>query len=206
MGVAKPDQSGLEMSRVVPRLHGERVLLREWVLGDLAPFAALNADPRVMEHYPSPLTRAESDAVGAGTNRPAVRRAWFGLWAVEVPEVAPFVGYVGLFVHTFEAEFTPCVEIGWRLASRHWGNGYATEAARIAIAFGFEETGLDEIVSFTVRANRRSVAVMERLGMSYVGEFDHPTLPVGHRLRRHVLYRLSHRSTGDHVRGREVLR
>jgi RimJ/RimL family protein N-acetyltransferase len=101
------------------------------------------------------------------------------------------VGDVGLFVNTFEAEFTPCVEIGWRLAYAYWGNGYATEAARLAIAFGFTEKGLDEIVSFTSPDNRRSVAVMERLGMSYVGEFDHPKLPAGHRLRRHVLYSLS---------------
>jgi RimJ/RimL family protein N-acetyltransferase len=175
----------------VPQLQGERVLLRGWVPEDLAPFAALNADPRVMEHFPSPLTRAESDAFLRERIVSQFADMGFGLWAVEVPEVAPFVGYVGLLVHTFEAEFTPCVEIGWRLAVSHWGNGYATEAARVAIAFGFEEAGLNEIVSFTVPANRRSVAVMERLGMSYVGEFDHPKLPPGHRLRRHVLYQLS---------------
>ena len=193
MGVAgsEADLGWLEMNRAMPRLHGERVLMREWVPNDLEPFAALNADPRVMEHYPSLLTRAESDAFVRERIVPQFAERGFGLWAVEVPEVAPFVGYVGLLVHTFEAEFTPCVEIGWRLAFPYWGNGYATEAARVAIAFGFEERGLDEIVSFTVPANRRSVAVMERLGMSYVGEFDHPKLPVGHRLRRHVLYHLS---------------
>lgn len=188
---SEPDPGWLEMSRAVPRLRGARVLMREWVPSDLEPFAALNADARVMEHYPSPLTRAESDAFVRERIVPQFAERGFGLWAVEVPDVAPFVGYVGLLVHTFEAEFTPCVEIGWRLAFPYWGNGYATEAARVAIAFGFEERGLDEIVSFTVPANRRSVAVMERLGMSYVGEFDHPKLPVGHRLRRHVLYRLS---------------
>ena len=94
-------------------------------------------------------------------------------------------------VQTFDAEFTPCVEIGWRLAFPYWGNGYATEAARVAIDFGFAEAGLDEIVSFTVPANRRSLAVMERLGMSQVGEFDHSNLPAGHPLRRHVLYRIA---------------
>jgi RimJ/RimL family protein N-acetyltransferase len=193
MGVAgsEADPGWLEMNRAVPRLHGERVLMREWVPNDLEPFAALNTDPRVMEHYPSPLTRAESDAFVRERIVPRFARHGFGLWAVEVPEVAPFIGYVGLSVHTFEAEFTPCVEIGWRLAFPYWGNGYATEAARVAIAFGFEETGLDEIVSFTAPGNRRSIAVMERLGMSYVGDFDHPKLPVGHRLRRHVLYHLS---------------
>jgi RimJ/RimL family protein N-acetyltransferase len=192
MGVAGPEaDGGVETSRVVPRLHGEPVVLREWVLDDLAPFAALNADPRVMEHYPSPLTRAESDTFVRERIIPQFAERGFGLWAVSVPGIAPFIGYVGLDVPTFETEFTPCVEIGWRLAFPHWGNGYATEAARVAIAFGFAEAGLDEIVSFTVPANRRSVAVMERLGMAYVGEFDHPRLPEGHRLRRHVLYRLS---------------
>jgi RimJ/RimL family protein N-acetyltransferase len=179
------------MSRAVPRLHGERVLLREWVSDDLAPFAALNADPRVMEHYPSRLTRPESDAFVLDRIIPQFAERGFGLWAVEVPEVVRFVGYVGLDVPTFEAEFTPCVEIGWRLAFPHWGHGYATEAAQVALAFGFEEAGLEEIWSFTTPSNRRSVAVMERLGMSRVGEFDHPRLPAGHRLRRHVLYRLS---------------
>lgn len=166
-------------------------MLREWVPDDLAPFAALNADLRVMEHYPSPLTRAHSDAFVLERIIPQFAERGFGLWAVEVPDVARFVGYVGLDVPSFEADFTPCVEIGWRLAFPYWGHGYATEAARLAIAFGFEQAGLDEIVSFTAPVNRRSIAVMERLGMSYVGEFDHPRLPAGHRLRRHVLYRLS---------------
>jgi RimJ/RimL family protein N-acetyltransferase len=193
MGVAgsEADPGWLEGNSAVPRLHGDRVVLRDWVPTDLEPFAALNADPRVMEHYPAPLTRPESDALVRERIIPQFAELGFGLWALEVSEVAPFVGYVGLLVHTFEAEFTPCVEIGWRLAFPYWGNGWATEAARVAIAYGFEEKGLDEIVSFTVPANRRSIAVMERLGMSYVGEFDHPSLPVGHRLRRHVLYRLS---------------
>ena len=175
----------------VPRLQGDRVLLREWVPSDLEAFAALNADPRVMEHFPSPLGRSESDALVRERIVPQFAELGFGLWAVEVPKVAPFIGYVGLQVHTFEAAFTPCVEIGWRMAFPYWGNGYATEAARVAVDFGFEAKGLDEIVSFTVPANGRSVAVMNRLGMSYVGEFDHPKLPVGHPLRRHVLYRLS---------------
>lgn len=181
-----------EMVAPVPRLAGERVVLRGWLPDDLAPFAALNADLRVMEHYPSPLTRAQSDAFVLERIIPQFAERGFGLWAVEVPDVARFVGYVGLDVPSFDADFTPCVEIGWRLARPHWGHGYATEAARLAIAFGFEQAGLDEIVSFTAPVNRRSIAVMERLGMSYVGEFDHPRLPAGHRLRRHVLYRLSH--------------
>jgi RimJ/RimL family protein N-acetyltransferase len=176
-------------------LTGERVLLRGWSEADLAPFAELNADPRVMEHFPAPLSRAESDAFVRDRIVPQFTELGFGLWAVEVPGVAPFIGYVGLLVHTFDADFTPCVEIGWRLAFAHWGRGYATEAARLALAYGFAEAGLEEIVSFTVPANRRSLAVMERLGMAYAGEFDHPRVPEGHALRRHVLYRLSRSST-----------
>jgi RimJ/RimL family protein N-acetyltransferase len=181
----------METHRVAPRLRGERVLLRGWEPEDLAPFAAMNADPRVVEHYPAPLSRGESDAFVHERIARQFAELGFGLWAVEVPGVAPFVGYVGLSVHTFDADFTPCVEIGWRLAFEHWGRGYATEAARVAIEFGFEQVGLDEIVSFTTPANRRSVAVMERLGMTYAGEFEHPRLPPEHRLRRHVLYRLA---------------
>jgi RimJ/RimL family protein N-acetyltransferase len=166
------------------------VLLRGWRDDDLEPFAALNADPRVMEHYPEPLTRSQSDAMVLERVVPAFAERGFGLWAVEVPGVTPFIGYVGLQAPTFEARFTPCVEIGWRLAFAAWGHGYATEAARIAVSFGFERACLTEIVSFTSPSNRRSVALMERLGMIPAGEFDHPRLPPGHRLRRHVLYRL----------------
>lgn len=116
----------------------------------------------------------------------------FGLWAVEVLGEAPFIGFVGLTAPRFTARFTPCVEIGWRLASAHWHKGYAIEGARAAVAFGFSEVGLDEIVSFTVPENQASRRVMEKLGMKRAEEedFDHPSLPEGHRLRRHVLYRL----------------
>lgn len=158
---------------------------------DLVPFAALNADPRVMRYYPSPLTRAQSDAFVRERIVPQFSERGFGLWAVEVPGIAPFIGYVGLAVPAFEADFTPCVEISWRLAFPFWGRGYATEAARAVLEFGFAEAELDEVVSFTVPQNRRSVAVMVRLGMTYAGEFDHPRLPSGHTLRRHVLYRLA---------------
>jgi RimJ/RimL family protein N-acetyltransferase len=144
-----------------------------------------------MEHYPGTLTREQSEAFVRDRAVPHFAEHGFGLWAVEVPGIAPFIGYVGLSVPGFDADFTPCVEIGWRLAFEHWGKGYATEAARVALDFGFSEAGLEEIVSFTVPANRRSIAVMERLGMTYAGEFDHPRLPPGHRLRRHVLYRLA---------------
>jgi RimJ/RimL family protein N-acetyltransferase len=172
-------------------LRTERILLRRWRDSDRAPFAAMNADPRVMEHMPSLLTRDESDAMGARIAR-SFDEHGLGLWAVEVPRVAPFIGYVGLFIPTFDAPFMPCVEVGWRLAYAHWGSGYAREAARAAIADGFERLGLAEIVSFTVLANERSWKLMEKLGMrrSSEDDFDHPRLPPGHKLARHILYRV----------------
>jgi RimJ/RimL family protein N-acetyltransferase len=168
-----------------------RLRLRPWRKADLAPFAAINADPTVMEHFPSVLERASSDALAERIGGHFDRHG-YGLWAVEVPDVAAFIGFIGLAIPRFTASFTPCVEVGWRLARRYWGQGYATEGARAAVAFGFAEAGLEEIVSFTVPANRRSLAVMERLGMTSEAreDFDHPVLPAGHPLRRHRLYRL----------------
>jgi len=173
----------------MPSLRGERVLLREWTPEDRVPFAALNADPRVMEHMPKVLTRDESDALAARCEAQVVEHG-YGLWAVEIPE-ARFLGYVGLARPRFESAFTPCVEVGWRIAHAHWGRGYVTEAARLVLTHAFDVLGLEEIVSFTVRANVRSWSVMDRLGMIPDGEFDHPALPEGHHLRRHVLYRLT---------------
>lgn len=169
-----------------------RLRLRQWRDEDLPAFAAMNADPRVMEHFPARLSRTESDAV-VGRIREHFAKHGFGLWAVEVPAAAPFIGYVGLAVPRFEAHFTPCVEIGWRLAANHWGRGYATEAAAAVLDHAFARLGLDEVVSFTVAANRRSWMVMERLGMTRdpAEDFEHPGLPEGHPLRRHLLYRLS---------------
>lgn len=172
-------------------LRTERLVLRRWRDEDRDPFAALNADPVVMEHYPATLSRAESDAFVDRVEAHLDEAGW-GLWAVEVAESGDFAGYVGLWPASFEAHFTPAVEVGWRLARAHWGRGYATEAARAAVADGFARVGLEEIVSFTAVVNERSQAVMRRLGMTRdPGEdFDHPGLPEGHRLRRHVLYRL----------------
>jgi ribosomal-protein-alanine N-acetyltransferase len=178
-------------TRETPVLETERLVLRGWGGGDLAPFAALNADPAVMEHFPSLLSRAESDAVVRRVEEHFARHG-FGLWAVEAPGVAPFLGFVGLSVPRFEAHFTPCVEVGWRLARAHWGHGFAPEAARAALRFGFEQAGLEQIVSFTVPANAKSRRVMEKIGMRHdaADDFDHPALPVDHPLRRHVLYRI----------------
>lgn len=169
-----------------------RLVLRAWRDGDLPAYAALNADPRVMEFFPKVLDRAESDASASRIGEHFERHG-FGLWAVEVIGGPEFIGFVGLNVPKFEAHFTPCVEIGWRLAHEHWGRGYASEAARRALQFAFQELSLGEIVSFTVPANLRSRRVMERIGMARSDEddFDHPMLLEGHALRRHVLYRLS---------------
>jgi RimJ/RimL family protein N-acetyltransferase len=178
-----------------PTLATERLILRPWRESDLAPFAALNADPEVMEHFPATLRREESDLLAAHIAEDMAERG-FGWWAAEVPGEAPFIGFIGLSVPDFGAHFLPpgriVVEIGWRLARPWWGRGYATEGARAALAFGFGELGLVEIVSFTATTNTRSQAVMRRLGMSHdpADDFDHPGLPAGHPLRRHVLYRV----------------
>jgi RimJ/RimL family protein N-acetyltransferase len=170
----------------------QRLLLRRWREEDREPFAALNADPVVMEHFPARLSRAESDAFLHRIAEQLDQRGW-GLWALEVRATGRFIGFTGLAVPRFQARFTPAVEVGWRLARAAWGFGYASEAARAAVAAGFAEVGLDEIVSFTAVGNARSRAVMERIGMTHhpADDFDHPALPQGHRLRRHVLYRLS---------------
>ena len=173
-------------------LRTNRLCLRRWCATDRQPFAALNADPRVMEYFPALLPREQSDALAARIEGHFERHG-FGLWAVEIVDIAPFAGFIGLSVPHFEAHFTPCVEIGWRLAAGYWGCGYATEGARAVLAFGFEQLRLAEIVSFTVTHNLRSRRVMERLGMTRnpADDFDHPALPEGHPLRRHVLYRIA---------------
>lgn len=172
-------------------LQTSRLVLRRWTNADCEPFAAINSDPRVLEFLPRALSRDESDALIERIEE-HFERCGYGLWAVEVLGVAPLVGFVGLSTPRFEAHFTPCVEIGWRFSADHWGHGYATEAALTALGFAFNEAQLDEVVSFTVPGNRRSRAVMERLGMRHdpADDFDHPNLPVGDRLRRHVLYRI----------------
>lgn len=173
------------------QLSTPRPRLRTWRDADRAPFADMNADPRVVRHLPAPLTPAESDAV-VDRIEDAFGQQGFGLWAVEVVGGAPFVGFVGLAPVLFEAPVAGEVEIGWRLHPDHWGRGYATEAAREVVRAGFEELGLDEIVSFTVPANTPSIAVMERIGLNRRSDldFDHPRLPPGHLLRRHVVYAL----------------
>lgn len=167
-----------------------RLRLRQWRDADYAPFVALNADADVMRYFPAPLTRAESDAMADRCRTLIAGRGW-GLWAVERKLDAAFIGFVGLHEPAAALPFSPCVEIGWRLAREAWGAGLATEAARAALAYGFGTLGLDQIVAFTTLENRRSRAVMERLGMrGDAPGFGHPALPPGHPLRPHCLYRL----------------
>jgi RimJ/RimL family protein N-acetyltransferase len=174
-----------------PELRTSRLILRPWRDTDPAPFAALNADPVVMEQFPAPLRREESDDLADRIAADIDERGW-GLWAVEITGTATFAGFIGLNPATFDAPFTPAVEVGWRLAREHWGHGYATEGARAALAFGFDALALEEIVSFTTHGNARSRRVMERLGMRRdpADDFDNPNVADNHELRRHVLYRL----------------
>ena len=173
-------------------IRTERLLLRRWRQSDRSAFARMNADPEVMRHFVEPLTREASDGL-VDRIEDGFSLWGFGLWAVEVPGVSDFIGFTGLWPVGFEAHFTPAIEVGWRLSRETWGNGYATEAARAAITFGFERAALGQIVSFTIPANKASVAVMKRLGMTHdpLDDFDHPGLAVDIPLRRHVLYRLT---------------
>jgi len=172
-------------------LETERLLIRQWLPEDREPFAALNADPEVMEFFPNPLSRAESDSM-ADRVQGLIDEKGYGFWAVQEKSSGSFVGFVGLNEPGYELPFNPCLEIGWRLAKPFWGKGYASEAANKALDFAFETMKPDEIVSFTAKTNIRSQAVMKRLGFINSGEdFDHPALADGHPLQRHVLFKLS---------------
>jgi RimJ/RimL family protein N-acetyltransferase len=173
-------------------LETERLILREWRESDEDPFAAMNSDLRVMEFFAGPLSRQESDLLIDRINA-HFRRHGFGPFAAELRRDRAFIGFIGLSVPEFQAPFTPCVEIGWRLAAEHWNQGLATEGARRVVRSAFESLGCREIVSFTVPANLPSRRVMEKLGMTHdpIDDFEHPNLAEGHPLRRHVLYRLA---------------
>ena len=168
-----------------------RLILRQWKAGDKKPFARINADPKVMEFFPARLTRSQSDALVAKIEA-HFRKHGFGMYAAELRSTKAFIGFIGLNVPSFRAHFTPCVEIGWRLCPDAWGQGLATEGALAVLKYAREVLKADQLVSFTVPANTRSRRVMEKLGMSHdpVDDFDHPQLPPGHPLRRHLLYRL----------------
>jgi RimJ/RimL family protein N-acetyltransferase len=178
---------------VAARVHitTERLILRDWSEDDAEPFAALNADPRVMEFFPAALSRAESDAFMARI-RAGIAERGYGLYATVEKQSGKFIGYVGLTPVSFDAPFAPATEIGWRLARTSWGSGYATEAARAIVAHAFGKLGLASLVSFTAEWNMPSRRVMEKIGMSRDpdGDFLHPALPPDHKLARHVLYRI----------------
>ena len=177
-----------------PELWTDRLHLRRWTAADLRPFAALNADPEVMEYFPSTLS-TEEVRVFIERVEAAFEDRGFSWWAVDTRHDGDFVGMVGLGRVGADYPFGPAVETGWRLARTAWGQGYAVEAARAALTYGFTALDLEEIVAFTTVANRRSRAVMDRLGMSHdpADDFDHPHLAAGHPLRPHVLYRLDRR-------------
>lgn len=168
-----------------------RLVLRQWRDPDRMPFATLNADPSVMEHFPALITPEQSDEF-VDRCIEQIQCDGYGRWAVEVRASGEFIGFVGLAAPTWEAAFTPCIEIGWRLARSAWGHGYATEAANVVLAAAFGVIGLDDVVSFTTTGNLRSQRVMQRLGMRYQPseDFEHPRVSDG-PLRSHALYRIS---------------
>jgi ribosomal-protein-alanine N-acetyltransferase len=170
----------------------ERLILRPWRDADREPFSRMVSDPRVMEFFPSTLTREESDSL-VDRIQAHYEKHGFTFFAAELRESGEFTGFIGVANVPFESHFTPAVEIGWRLSFTHWKRGLATEGARAALRHAFEELRLPEVVALTVPANVRSRRVMEKLGMSYnpVDDFEHPRLPEGHPIRPHVLYRVT---------------
>lgn len=173
-------------------IRTQRLILRPWRNSDLKPFADLNADLKVMQFYPSPLSRKESDSLAEKIQREFFLRG-YGFWAVEIPGEYDFIGYIGLNYWNLNMSFAPCIDVGWRLASEHWGKGYATEGARAALKYGFEVLEFSEIVAMATIGNVKSHRVMERLGMRHdpAENFEHPMVPKGDPLSWRVLYRLT---------------
>jgi RimJ/RimL family protein N-acetyltransferase len=173
-------------------LRTRRLILRRWKESDLLPFARINADQRVMEFMVGTMTEEETHQSVAHMEKHFETHG-FGRWAVEVADSEKFIGFVGISIPSYTLPVSPCVEVAWRICAEEWGKGYAPEAANEAMRDGFERVGLQEIVSFTTLTNLKSRRVMEKLGMRYcpAEDFDHPMVPIGHSLLRHVLYRLS---------------
>ena len=175
----------------ITELETERLKLRQWRPSDYIPFAYLNKDPEVMEYYPNTLTELESNKFANKLDSLISNRGW-GFWAVELKSTKQFIGFVGLHIPEVVLPFTPCTEIGWRLAKEHWGNGYATEAANAALKYAFETLQVNEVVSFTSLQNVKSKSVMDRLNMvNTMQNFEHPSIPKGHKLREHVLFKIT---------------
>ena len=191
-----------DMPKII-ELNTERLNLRQWHKDDYKNFALINADPLVMEFFPSVLPEDESNSLAKKIKSLIKKRGW-GLWAVELKSKSKFIGFVGLHIPEIELPFNPCVEIGWRLSKEFWGNGFATEAAKAALEFAFETLCLREVVSFTSLENKRSQAVMERLGMINTGQyFKHPSIPVGSPLSDHVLYLITKAQWDDIITARQ---
>lgn len=180
------------MTTQEPIIQTSRLILRQWSDADLEPLAKLNADPRVMEYFPSILTREESNALLRSAYTHIEKYGW-GKWAVVLLETGEFIGRIGLEEIDFQASFAPNIELGYRLAFEHWGKGYASEVAKAALEYGFTHLNLQEIVAFTPVQNMRSQLVMKRIDMHNdpSHNFDHPRLAEGHPLKKHVLYRLT---------------
>lgn len=169
----------------------ERLILRQWKESDLLPFFKINSDPKVMEFFPALLSRKESDEFVSEIQRRIDKNGW-GLWAVEENKSKQFIGFVGLNQPKIELFFSPCIEVGWRLAKEYWGKGYATEAGKKALEYAFSVLSANEVVSFTAAINKRSEAVMRRLGMANShSNFNHPAVPSQSQLYEHILYNIS---------------
>lgn len=172
------------------KIFTERLLLRQWYKADYELFARMNADPDVMRFYPNTLTTDQSNELASKFESLIKKNGW-GFWAVELLDKQQFIGFVGLNKPSYILPVSPCVEIGWRLSKKYWGNGYASEAAKAALNFAFETLKLDKVYSFTSVTNSKSLAVMERLGMGdEKSNFHHPIIPEGHSLSEHKLYKI----------------
>ena len=173
------------------KIETERLILRSWIDADLEPYRKINNDEKVIEFLRGPMSLEECKNFIVMVNN-NIEKLGFGLWAATLKDSEELIGFIGLHPPDFTAHFTPCVEIGWRLGSQHWGKGLATEGSRAVLKFAFEKTDLKEIISFTVPQNSRSISVMKKIGMHHDinGDFNHPKLPTGHRLERHLLYRI----------------
>jgi RimJ/RimL family protein N-acetyltransferase len=178
------------MERDIYTIATGRLGLRTWLPTDIIPFAEMNADPEVMRFFPKQLSRLETENF-IGIIEKHFQDKGYGLFAVDMMSTGEFIGFIGLHTATFISEFTPCVEVGWRLRRRFWGNGYATEGAAACLGYGFGQLGLTEICSFTSAVNGRSVAVMKRIGLRYRMDFGHPKIDPENELFRHVLYGLT---------------
>jgi len=169
--------------------ESQRLGFRRWTAMDQTPFAQMNADNEVMKFFPNKLSRDASDAFLRKIDLEHDQKG-YGLWAVDVKESNSFIGFIGFHEATFEADFTPCIEIGWRLCKESWNNGYATEGAKACVDYAFNHLHIDTIYSFTAVINISSINVMEKIGLNKVTTFEHPNLVKGHPLRPHVLYRI----------------